>query len=84
MAPRSDGILDGRRFCFRSGHFLSQIWIFTNLGRFGERFSKILGMFGEDFGGFLARFFEDPPALWGTLACWTTYEIALAIRGGGV
>ena len=38
--------------------FVSQIRIFTNLGRFGECFGKVWGVFGDDFGGFLARFFE--------------------------
>ena len=38
--------------------FVSQIRIFTNLGRFGEGFGKVLGVFGEDFGGFGGRFLE--------------------------
>ena len=37
---------------------MSQIQIFTNLGRFGECFGKVWGGFGDDFGRFLARFFE--------------------------
>ena len=45
-------------FFFALVIFVSQIWIFTNLGRFGEGLGKVLGMFGEDFGGFLARCFE--------------------------
>ena len=38
--------------------FVSQIWIFTNLGRFGEGFGKVSGVFGEDFGGCLGRFLK--------------------------
>ena len=45
-------------FFFALVIFVSQIWIFTNLGRFGECFGKVLGVFGDDFVGFLARFFE--------------------------
>ena len=45
-------------FFFALVIFVSQIRIFTNLGRFEERFGKDLGMFGEDFGGFVVRFFE--------------------------
>ena len=37
---------------------MSQIRIFTNLGRFGDGFGKVLGIFGEDFGGFLGRFLK--------------------------
>ena len=45
-------------FFFALVIFVSQIWIFTNLGRFGEGFGKVLGVFGEDFGGFGGRFLE--------------------------
>ena len=45
-------------FFFALAIFVSQIRIFTNLGRFGECFGKVWGVFGDDFGGFLARFFE--------------------------
>ena len=38
--------------------FVSQIRIFTNLGRFGECFGKVWGVFGDDFGGFLDKLFE--------------------------
>ena len=58
MASRSDAILGGRRFFFALAIFVSQIRIFTNLGRFGECFGKVWGVFGDDFGGFLGRLFE--------------------------
>ena len=45
-------------FFFALVIFVSQIRIFTNLGRFGEGFGKVLGVFGEDFGGFCGRFLE--------------------------
>ena len=45
-------------FFFALVIFVSQIWIFTNLGRFGEGFGKVLGVFGEDFRGFGGRFLE--------------------------
>ena len=45
-------------FFFALVIFVSQIRIFTNLGRFGEGFGKVLGVFGEDFGGFWGRFLE--------------------------
>ena len=49
--------------------FVSQIWIFTNLGRFGESFGKVLGVFGDDFGGFWPDF----------LKFWETHHLCLEI-----
>ena len=56
MASRSDAIIDGEQLFFRFDQFATQIQIFTNLGRFGEGFGKVLGVFGEDFWRIWLRF----------------------------
>ena len=55
--PRAMESLMEDDFFFALVIFVSQIWIFINLGRFGEGFGKVLGVLG-DFGGFLGRFLK--------------------------
>ena len=49
MASRSDAILDGRQFCFRSGHFCVPNLDFHSFGAVWGRFWKYLGKILEDF-----------------------------------